>query len=315
MKESTGNEPVTSKHGKSTILAEGKVGKTVWIAASCLGVLPNQRESGGVVSRPQNLHIIGIDSAALEAIKPFLTKKLGAPEEALNYSAYNMEEDVYNMGVATEDYDLGFYNAMQMTYQRIAAKIAASPNGVHAIVISSLTGMANALERAVAGPPGSAGSKNANGEKNGKGYMDPSKWKILSHQMNQLRYTFQRDIAHCIWEGHIDVSKSFSMGKDGGGEKEKVAISGEAGRNWAYNTDHVFRLRRNFGDCWEGTEVDKIHLDTRPSMEFIASGRGFTEFLKKEEYNLTKTYEKLGKRVGNYKPFEGKKTALKKSKA
>ncbi len=301
MKESNGEDYQASQYEKGTYLAPAKVGKTCFLVASALGVLPNQVKagSGGIVDRPSHLHIVAIDSSAVTGVMKFLTKTLSAPSEVTKCNIYNMQDDVSRLCLGQSDYDMSFYNSYLVTLATIREKVAKFP-GTHAVITSSLTGLAAAIERGCAGPPGSAGQRNSNGELSGKGYMDPSKWQAHAQQLSQLRSTAQVDEYHCIWEGHIDLVKSFSMGKDGGGVKESVAISGKTGRNWSYNTDHVFGLKRNFGDTWEGTECEKVHLDTRPNIDFIAGGRGYTESLKSKEFNLTEVFTKLGLKVGGW---------------
>ena len=171
--------------------------------------------------------------------------------------------------------------------------------GTRGVIGSSLPGMASAIERGVAGPPGSAGQKNRDGEMSGKGYMDPSKWQAHAQQLAQLRSAFQIDDWHMLWEGHIDVTKKFAMKAEDAGVKESVAISGKTGRNWGWNTDHTYRLKRIFGDTWDGTECDKTFMDTNPDMEFFPGGRGQKK-LKKREYDLSIVYKKLGLKRGGW---------------
>ncbi len=300
MIESNGDTYKAAKYEKGTYLAEGKVGKTCWLVASALGLLPNQiaKGSGGIVGDPSKLHIIAVDSSAVTGVVDFLERILGAPKEVRKINIYNMQDDVNRLAASDIDYDLGFHNALLTTIAKVQAKIAAS-SGTHAVIPSSLTGIAAALERGIAGPPGSAGSKNKNGEISGKGYMDPSKWMIVAQQLNHIRMKLQVDDYHCLWEAHIDVTKTFAMGREGGSDKETIAISGKAGRNWPYNTDHTFRLKREFMNTWDGTECDKIHM-CKPDMDFTAGGRGYTGHLKSKEYNLTHVYGKLGLKVGGW---------------
>lgn len=301
MKESSGENYQSSQFEKGTYLAEAKVGKTCFLVSSALGVLPNQVRSGvgGIVDRPSHLHVIAIDAGAMSGVMGFMTKTLSAPPEVAKIQVYNMKDDIDKMVASDSDYDLSFYNAYVVTLQRIREKVAAQ-GGVHAVITSSLTGLAAMVERGIVGKPGSAGARNSNGEISGKGYSDPSKWKAFAQQMSQLRLVAQVDEYHCIWEGHVDTAKPFDMKGGGGPPKETVAISGQTGRNWSFNTEHVFRIRRNHGDTWEGTECQKVHLDTRPDMDFIAGGRGYTENLKPKEFCLTSVYSKLGLRVGNW---------------
>ncbi len=299
MKETNGEDYQASIYEKGTYLAEAKVGKTCFLVAGALGVLPNQK-SGGIVDRPSHLHVIAIDSGAMSGVLAFMLKTCSSRDEVKKMQVYNMKEDIDRMVASESDYDMTFYNAYVSTIQRIREKVAQSP-GVHAVITSSLTGLAAMIERGIVGKPGAAGVRNSQGEVSGKGYSDPSKWKAFAQQMAQLRMVAQVDEFHCLWEGHVDVTKPFTMkAGEGGGPKETIAISGQTGRNWSFNTDHVFRIRRNFGDTWQGTQCEKVHLDTQPDMDFIAGGRGYTEKLNKKEFDLTSAYMKLGLRVGNW---------------
>lgn len=312
MQESDGFSYKAAKYEKGTYLAPGKVGKTCFLVASALGVLPNQmkRGSGGIVGSPSKLHIIAIDSSAMTDVVSFMTDILKAPKEVAKINIYNMQDDVNRLAASDQDYDLGFYNSFLLTLARVQEKVAQSP-GTHGLIISSLTGLASAIERGVAGPPGSAGTTNKDGQVSGKGYMDPSKWKVHAQQLSHIRMKTQVDDYHCLWEGHIDVTKKFSMSKEDDAVTETIAISGQSGRNWPYNTDHTFRMRREFNNNWEGTECDKVHL-CKPDMDFTAGGRGYTGRLRDKEYDLTHVYQRLGLKVGGWGRNEKKLKAAKK---
>lgn len=299
MKETNADEYQASTYDKATFLAPGKVGKTCWIVGAALGVLPNMLKAGtgGIVGKPEYLHVVAVDSSAMAEVVAFLQKH-GAPKEITKIRIYNMQDDVNRLASGSEDYDMGFYNSLVITNQRIREKVAANP-GTHAVIMSSVTGVASALERGVAGPPGSAGMKNRDGQLSGKGYMDPSKWQALAQQLTQIRMMYQVDDFHMIWEGHVDVTKVFAMKKDEAGSKESVAISGKTGRNWGWNTDHTYRLKRVFGDTWEGTTCDKTYMDTDPQIENFPGGRG-QDRLKPREFDLSIVYKKLGLKRGGY---------------
>ena len=63
---------------KMFAVAEGKVGKTTYLAASCLGALPHQTE--GLVDKPENLHIIGFDEAFVDGLLRFLKESCKKPD-------------------------------------------------------------------------------------------------------------------------------------------------------------------------------------------------------------------------------------------
>lgn len=283
MIEQSGANYQSSKHSSILAIAEAKVGKTCFEVASCLGVLPWQKE-GGVVTKPEHLHVLTFDANAAGGIKPFLMKTCGAKPEALNYRIYNMQDSMRKVSEAKDDYNMDFYNEVMQALNIIGNK---PRNGeVHALVISSLTGMAAGIERSVVGPP------------EGKGYSDQSKWNALAHQLTELQNYAQSIDAHVIWEAHLD--KAPAGGQGGTGAKESIRVTGKSGRNWGYNVEQVFRIRRMFGQKHPGSQCDTVALDTRPSFDFIAGGRGTTENLNPLEPDLTAALRKCGYSTGHW---------------
>jgi len=82
--------------------------------------------------------------------------------------------------------------------------------------------------------------------------------------------------------------------------KESIQVSGKAGRSWCFNTPQVFRIRRQFGTVHPGTKCDLTYLDTRPSLEFIAGGRSFTEALEPKEFDPAEAFRKLKLVTGDW---------------
>lgn len=287
MKEQTGATYQSSQYMKGLPIAESKVGKTAFLTASCLGALPWQKE-GGLVDRPENLHVITFDANAAGGLARFLTQTCGASAEAAKFRIYNLQDAMARTSLNDGDYNMDLYNDVMQVLDTIRGR---ATSGVHAVLISSLTGLAAGLERALIGPP------------KGKGYSDPSKWKALAHQLHEIQNFAQMDGWHTFWEAHLDKPAQMSVGKkqdEDSKPKESIRVSGEAGRNWAYNVEQVFRLRRMYGQKHQGTQCDIVYLDTKPSLEFIASGRGFTEALEAKEYDLTLVAKKLGTKVGGW---------------
>jgi hypothetical protein len=287
VKEQTGATYQSAQYMKGLPIAESKVGKTAFLTASCLGALPWQKE-GGLVDRPENLHVITFDSNAAGGLARFLTQTCGAPAEATKFRIYNLQDAMTRTSLNDDDYNMDLYNDVLSVLDTIRGRAG---QGVHAVLISSLTGLAAGLERALIGPP------------KGKGYSDPSKWKALAHQLHEIQNFAQLDQWHIFWEAHLDKPAQMKVGKNDDGDnrpKESIRVSGEAGRNWAYNVEQVFRLRRMFGQKAPGTQCDVVYLDTKPSLEFIAAGRGFTETLEAKEYCLTSVARKLGCKTGNW---------------
>lgn len=293
MKEQTGANYQASRYAKALCISEAKVGKTCALIGWALGVLP-WCKSGGIVTKPEHLHVITFDANALGGVARFLRQTCGAPESALGYNVYNLQDDFRKVTESDNDYDTTFYNAVFNVISLIERKVAsAGPNSVHCVVVSSLTGLAAGLERAVVGAPG---------QKKGYG-SDPSKWKALAAQLQELQHYLQVDRWHCIWEAHLDKGSSFDMAnKESAASQESIRVSGQAGRNWAFNVEQVFKIRRNFGTRHPNTQCDKVMLDTRPSASFLATGRGFTEELAPLEEDMAGAFKKLGLVTGEWKP-------------
>lgn len=291
--EQTGSTYQGSNFAKAVMVSTAKTGKTCFIVASALGALPWQRE-GGVVDHPKNLHVIAIDANSLGGIRDFLIKSCNAPEEALQYKVWNLQNAVREAYAETEDYSLTFYNVLVTTLNKIHQQC----KGVPFIHIASLTGAAMALERSIIGPPGSGGRKNSSGEPSGRGYSDMSKWKSLEHQLFSLQNMFQVDLAHCAWEAHVDVGPA----PVGNAEvKTSIRVSGSAGRHWATNAEQVFSIKREFGQRYKETQVDKCHLETKTGLEALQiNGRRFNECLDPQERDMTVAFKKLGLKVGHW---------------
>jgi hypothetical protein len=283
----TGETYVSSKFAKALFLAEGKVGKTSFLTASVLGALPWQK-SGGVISKPEHLHVLAFDASALGGLNRFLTQTCGADSAVLKYNVYNFQDDARKVAIGQADWDFTLYNHVKTVVDEIQAK--ASKGGTHALLFSSLTGLCQAVQRSLQGPFAA---------KKGTG-MDQSKWAAFSTAIAELRSFAQLDNLHTFWEAHVYVTPP----KDPKGEdvapKESLQIDGKTGQNFAYNVEQVFRIRRRYGKKFGATQCDEVYLDTQPNMEIIANGRGFTENLAKQEPDLTLAFKKLGLQIGGY---------------
>lgn len=294
MKEETGATYQSSKYAKLLAVADAKMGKSSSLVAGCLGVLPWQL-SGGVVDKPENLHIITTDSNALGHLKSFLTKTCGASEQALAYRVYNMQQDYQKAFEDDSDYSSFFYNTLMATISKVQER--ASRGGVHVLLLSSVTTMGRALLRGVAGP-----IKSANGQVK-KSAMDKSKWPMFNQQLNELQAHGQSDLYHCIWEGHLAKKLDF-INKDDDGkpeEKDGIQLPGSVGASWAANVEQVVTMHRKFGIVHPNTRCDRTYFNTQPNLNMVASGRGFNELLDKEEADITAMFSKLGLKVGNWK--------------
>jgi len=283
MNRQTGDTYVSSKFAKALFLAEGKVGKTSFLTASILGALPWQK-FGGIVSKPENLHILAFDSSALGGLANFLTKTCGADKSVLKYNVYNFQDDARKVATNQTDWDFALYNQVSAVIDEIQTKAKV---GTHALLFSSLTGLCQSIQRSLQGPFAT---------KKGTG-MDMSKWAAFSTALAELRSKAQLDNLHTLWEAHVYVTPPKKPDEEA---KESLQIDGKTGQNFAYNVEQVFRIRRQFQNKFPGTNCDNVYLDTQPNMEVIANGRGFTENLDKKEPDLTLAFKKLGLQIGGY---------------
>jgi hypothetical protein len=285
MIESTGDTYQSSQYAKTLAISHAKVGKSCFLIGGALGLLPWQK-FGGIVDKPEHLHVMTFDANALGHVNLFLKKTCGAPDAAFKYHVINMQDDLRRTSESQRDYDMTFYNLILSKLMEIWDKVRAK-KGVHALIISSLTGLAQGVERGLVGPPGSSGG--------GRGYADRNKWTLLSQQLNEVRNYAQIDGGHTIWEAHLDQTTS-----NDGVTKETIRVRGEAGRSWGYNVEQVFKIQRSFGKVHAGTKCDLMHFNTKPTTDFIANGRGFNELLGAEEPDISHTYYKLGLTIGQW---------------
>lgn len=296
MKEHTGATYQSSKYAKMLAVADAKVGKSSSLVAGCLGVLPWQ-SNGGVIDKPENLHIITTDSNALGHLKIFLTRTCGAPESCLGFRVYDMEEDYRKAFRGEVDYDSFFYNTLMSTIKRVQDRCTAA-KGISVLLLSSLTTMGRALQRGVSGPI------ESRGDQVNKATMSKSKWPMFNSQLNELQACAQMDGYHCIWEGHLAKKLDF-INKDESGqpeEKDGIQVPGSVGASWAANVEQVVQMQRKFGKVHPGTKCDQTVYNTKPSLTLVASGRGFSELLEREEPCITTMFDKLGLKVGKWKP-------------
>ncbi len=276
----------SNKFLKAFMVAEGKVGKTTYIAASCLGILPGQTRA--LVTKPSYLHILGYDEAVVDGLADFITKICGKTDPSfLEVDVHPMTEIVRKAASAPE-WDFSVYNATMLAIGEIKRKVRSNP-GVHAMVFSSVSGLAAGLKAAIAAPP-TEGKKSAG--------MDQAKWDAWGNQMHAIRNEAHEDIQHVFWEGHIFKRKRGEG--QAAEEKDDNGIQGNPGKVWALNMGEVFRLRRE-SSKYPNTQIDKVFMETKPSLDFISGGRGFANLAPKE-YNLVEVAEKLGKQIGGPAP-------------
>ncbi len=290
-KSFTGETYLSSNFENCLMVAGGKEGKTTFLIASILGLLPNQQaeNSGGLVTKPEHLHIFTFDPSALGGMKKFLREVLKAPDEALKFSGVNFQADVDATYKEPKPYQAGLFNSILAETVRVRNSVKAGE--VHALIFSSISVMAPAIKREIAGVAG------------GISNMDMNKWAQVSSRLQEIRSNAAGDWGHLIWEGHIFKMESKSQGQKGQQEsqsEETLLIEGKQGQLWGASVERIYRLRRKAGITWPGSKCDKVAMETRPKLDFVAGGRGVTTDLDPEEWDLTKVARKLGLKVGGW---------------
>jgi hypothetical protein len=288
MKEMKGYEYKKSEWAKATFASDAKVGKSCYLVAGALGLLPWQ-SSGGIVDKPEALHVITYDTDALGGVMRFLVESLNAPKEALNFNVYNLEDDLRSAMDSDEPGNMVVYNATLTAVSKARDKMK---EGSHVVLFSSATMMANGIERGVMGAP------------NGKAFADVGKWKMLQAYLTEIQMWGHKDGHHTMWETHIDKSPPNPQIPNDTG-KEFLTIAGKAGRNWGVNCSWNARLRRNFGTLYVKngvrTKVEETYIDVRGGLNFNGmGGRGVTEALDAKEADITVAFQKLGLKTGNW---------------
>lgn len=301
MDKQTGATYLSSKYAKALMVAEPKEGKSCFLVASALGVLPWQRH-GGVVDRPEHLHILTFDQGALVGVDRFITQSCKAGKEALAYNVYNFQDDVRRVCIGEDDYDFSIHNGIISTIAQISEQ--AKRGGTHVVVVSSLTRMVEAVQRGLFGPPAKR-TDDARANRASRGQADENKWGKFAQLVSEIRDYIQVDDFHTIWEGHITTSKIRQKGATDEYSKEVLAIQGRSSQTFPLNVEQVFRVRRSYGQRVNSFNVDEAYLDCKPSLDFVCNGRSFNEAgLTEHEMDMTTVFHKLGLRVGQW----GKKT-------
>ena len=299
MKEQNVETYADGAYGHMMAASETKAGKTCYLAAGSLGILPWQKATGGIVDRPENLHVVTFDKNAAGGLKRFFLETCLAPAESLKMRIYNMSDDLEKMQANPADWNFDLFNGVMDVLQTVAER--ASKGGTHVVLISSLTGMASALHRALAGAPGA---------KKGAG-MDMAKWDAFAAHLREIRGYAQAGRWHCFWEAHVYKPQQNTQDKDAAPPRESIQIPGKSAYEFTVNVPYIVRIRRQVGDRYENTACEKTYLDTRAQLDFLSGGRNFTEALEAKEYNPTLAFQKLGLQVGGW----GAKTAAVKAVA
>lgn len=275
-----------SPFAKQVFMADAKMGKTTWLVSSLLGALPHQ--TGAVVSAPENLHLVGFDESFADGLSEFIVGMCKRDPKLLGVTVHDLSELRRKSGLQG-DWDFNFSNAIHSTTQKILA--ATSKPGVHAVVVSSLSGMNEGLYTGLAGMPGQTTEA---GKVSKGGGMDQSKWQDLERQVIAIRNRLQVNQHHVFWEAHIHHTRKM----EGSGEvtvEELKCGRGDGGKQFGVNVDFVFRLRREPAK-FDGTSVDKVFVDTKPQMGTFSTGRK-ASLLADKETDLVQILTKLGKSV------------------
>ena len=278
----------SAQYAKQAYMAEAKAGKTTWLVASLLGALPGQKEGvamESVVSTPADLHILGFDEGFGDGLAEFIVGACKKPESMLGVTVHSLAEARRRSGTE-KDYDYSFFSATSAAVDKILAATAAAKKAgrVSAVVVSSLTGMNEGLQTGLAGPP--------NESKKGGG-MDQSKWQDLERQVIALRNKLQVDQHHTFWECHVMRMEKMESKGDKTIVEEVDAGAGKGGKHFGANVEFIFRLRREAAK-YDGTQIDKCFVDTKPNMGTFTTGRK-ASMLADRETNLVEILKKLGK--------------------
>ncbi len=218
MIEQSGKSYASGKYRRSMAVSDAKVGKTSYLISQALGVFPGQR-NGGLVSSPRDLHVIAVDAGSLDGVPRFLKEICGASDEALDFNVYNMQDDIRQVTTTAAPYNMNLYNTVMQVHDKIAQKTGGK--GTPVVIMSSITGLAMSLERAVMGAP------------KGRGYGDQDKWQSFGGQLTEIQNAFHIDNWHMLWEGHLFTPAVTGQGEDA--PKSSLQISGKAGAKWGVN--------------------------------------------------------------------------------
>jgi hypothetical protein len=315
MEEQTLGTYQGSPYARMVFATRAKVGKTVTLMGNALGAMPWQR-MGGIVSHPSHFHVVTADSDAMSGVREFLVEQCEvALEDIKGVKAYNMEKDVRRAAEGRDPYNHDLFLQLRETRDLIASRVR--PGETHAVLLSSVTGFARGMERALMGEPTGQGDS-------GKGYGSRDLWQLFKTQMYDFQDFFQALDAHVLWEAHLS---EFTKGDPKNPiTEEKLAISGAAGNassGLTFNASHVFRITRKNtrykskdGKTADGKAipakltkagknewpVDEVYFDTDVSGSFVANGRMVASRLERSEFDMTRMFKKLGLKVGGWKP-------------
>ena len=289
----------SSQYGKELFVAPAKGCKTTTIIAQTLGVSLGQ-ESGGVVDKPDNLHIISFDAAAIAGVFKFLTDHMGASKEIHKVHIENLQEIAKAAFTEPSDYGSTFMQTLQETIAKIQGRC--QKNGIHVVMFSSFTMCAKAILRSISGP-----AFRVNNGKMFKSPMDQNKWNLLKQIMTELQWQVQQDNYHTFWEGHY--GEKTSKETDGGGNPmtyDTINVDGNTAKTFPAQVERVWEINRSpmkhKDKNNKETKVNIMSFNPFPKFDFGDGmvGRGVTGVLTEKETDLTMAFHKLGLKIGQW---------------
>ena len=293
----------SSTYGKELFVAPAKGTKTTTLIGNILGVMPWQ-ENGGIVDKPENLHIISFDASAIGGVYEFLTEYCGAHKDIAKVHIENLQEAAKKAFASRTDYDPQFLATLYDTIHKCQDRTTKS--GTHVIMFSSLTMAAKAILRSISGP-----AFLAQGSQMKKSPMDFNKWNFLKQVLSELQWSVQQDNYHTIWEGHL--GEKLSKETDGTGQPkvfDTVQIDGNTAKTLPAQVERVWEIKRS-PMKWpdpktkKPTKVALTSFNPNPIFDFgeVQTGRSVTTRLSNDEPCLTNAFHNLGLKIGQW---EGK---------
>lgn len=288
----------SSKYAAEIVLAPAKVGKTVSLIGNALGVMPWQ-EYGGIVDKPENLHVITFDAVTCEGALEFLMTECGAPEGIKNVHVENLEQAA-RKAFAGGAYDSTFPNKVYDAVRK--CQDLSARGGVHMILFCSLTMCAKAWLRSLSGP---ALTNRSDGTMQ-RSPMDQNKWGLFAMQMTELQFQVQdQDKYHVIWETHW-AEKTSEKKKDNEGNPkvyDTIQVMGSTKEQFPAQCARPYMLTRKKGSWKAGSKVGLVEFDTQPDLDFgesMMAGRKVVGVLEPKENDLTVMFNKLGLEIGGW---------------
>lgn len=280
-------------------MAKAKVGKTTTLIGNILGVMPWQ-EHGGIVDKPENLHVMAFDAAAVDGVKEFLINECGASKEIGKVHIENLQSAAAKAFIEKGDYNGQFLQTVYDTLRKIQDRTARP--GVHVVMFSSLTMMAKAILRSVSGPAFSMSGATIK-----KSPMDQNKWNLLKQIMTELQWTAQQDNYHILWEGHH--GEKVSKETDGTGAPkvfDTVQLDGGSAQTFPAQVERPWEILRS-SQRWvdpktkKTTKVGLTSFNPTPNFDFgqVQTGRKASR-LEGNQPCLTVAFNELGLKIGGF---------------